>query len=55
MKDCLLVGMALGFIAGAVLVQGNREAQELVKQGKKAVKDKIEEIKDNISESKETA
>ncbi len=49
MKDCLLIGMALGFIAGAVLVQGSRDAQELVKQGKKAVKDKIETIRANIS------
>lgn len=49
MKDCLLIGMALGFIAGAVLIQGSREAQELVKQGKKAVKDKLEIIKENVA------
>ncbi len=48
MKDCLIIGMALGFIAGAILVQSNKEARELVKQSKDAVKQKIEDIKENI-------
>ena len=48
MKDCLLIGMALGFIAGALLVQGNKQAQDLVKQGKEVVGKKINEIKDNL-------
>lgn len=54
MKDCLLIGMALGFIAGAVLIQSNKEAREIVKQGKEAVKQKIDDIKENI-ENKQTA
>ena len=48
MKDCLIIGMAIGFIAGAILVQSNKEARELVKQSKDAVKQKIEDIKENI-------
>ena len=48
MKDCLIIGMALGFIAGAILVQSNKDARELVKQSKDAVKQKIEDIKENI-------
>lgn len=44
MKECLIVGMALGFLVGAVLVQGNKEAQNIVKNGKEAVAKKIKEI-----------
>ena len=44
MKDCLLVGMALGFLVGAVLVQGNKQAQQLVKQGKDAVAKKVKDV-----------
>lgn len=44
MKECLLVGMALGFLVGAVLVQGNKQAQQFVKQGKDAVAKKVKEI-----------
>lgn len=46
MKDCLLVGMALGFIAGALLVSNNMKAQELVEKSKKAVKEQIKKITD---------
>ena len=53
MKDCLLIGMALGFIAGAVLIQGNRDAQEMVKLGKDAIKKKIDDMKNNIQENKQ--
>lgn len=48
MKDCLIIGMALGFIAGALLIQGNKTAQDIVKQGKEAVTKKFNEIKENI-------
>lgn len=44
MKECLIVGMALGFLVGAVLVQGNKQAQDVVKQGKEIVAKKIQEI-----------
>ena len=38
MKDCLLIGMALGVIAGALIVTNNTKAEQLVEKGKKAVK-----------------
>lgn len=44
MKDCLLIGMALGFLVGAVLVQGNKDVQKLVKQGKETAQKKIQEL-----------
>ncbi len=44
MKDCLLIGMALGFIAGAIVVTNNYKAQEIVEKGKKAVKEQVKKI-----------
>ena len=44
MKDCVLISMALGFIAGAILVTNNHKAQEIVEKGKKVVKDKVKQI-----------
>lgn len=44
MKDCMLIGLALGFVAGAIFVQGNKRAQDLVQQGKDAVGKKMEEV-----------
>lgn len=44
MKEGIIVGMALGFLVGAVLVQGNKQAQEMVKQGKQAISKKAKEI-----------
>ena len=43
MKDCF-VCMALGFIAGALVVSSNNEARRIVEKGKKAVKDKFQQI-----------
>ena len=43
MKDSLLIGMALGFLVGAVLVQSNKDIQKMVKQGKEAVQKKVQE------------
>lgn len=40
MKDCVLISMALGFIAGALLVSNNNKAQEIVEKGKKLLKNK---------------
>ena len=34
MKDCILIGMALGFIAGALVVSNNSNAQKMVEKGK---------------------
>jgi len=46
MKDCVLIGMALGFIAGALLVSNNSKMQEIVEKGKKSVKEQIRKITD---------
>ena len=44
MKDSIIIGMALGFIAGALIVSNNQKAQNVVEKGKKVVKDKVKEI-----------
>ncbi len=44
MKDCLLLGMALGLIAGALIVTNNPKAEEIVQKGKKAVKKQVEKL-----------
>ncbi len=44
MKDCLLLGMALGLIAGALIVTNNAKAEEMVEKGKKAIKKQIEKM-----------
>lgn len=46
MKDSIIIGMTLGFIAGALLVSNNHKAQNVVEKGKKVVKDKVKEIID---------
>lgn len=38
--------MALGFIAGAVIVSSNNKAQNMVEKGKKAVKESMKKITD---------
>jgi hypothetical protein len=43
-KDCVLISMALGFIAGALLVSNNSKAQHIVEKGKKAIKDQVKKI-----------
>jgi hypothetical protein len=45
MKDCFIC-MALGFIAGALVVSSNNEAKRIVEKGKKAVKDQMKKITD---------
>ncbi len=44
MKDGILCGMALGLIAGALIVSKNQKAQQLVEKGKKEVKKQIEKM-----------
>lgn len=44
MKDCLLLGMALGLIAGALIVTNNSKAEQLVEKGKKAIKKQVEKM-----------
>ena len=45
MKECVLISMALGLIAGALIVSNNDKAQEMVEKTKKAVKKSIEKMK----------
>ena len=44
MKDCVLIGIALGFIAGALVVSNNADAQKMLEKGKKAVKEQVKKI-----------
>ena len=44
MKDCVIISMALGIIAGALIVTNNKKAQEIVDKGKNAVKRHIEKM-----------
>ena len=45
MKDCL-ISMALGFIAGALIVSNNNKMQDIVEKGKKVVKDQVKKLTD---------
>ena len=45
MKDCVIISMALGLIAGALIVSNNQKAQQLVEKGKKVVKEQVEKMK----------
>jgi len=44
MKDGLLMGMALGFIIGAIVVTNSDKAQKMVEKGKKLAKDQVKKI-----------
>lgn len=44
MKESLIMGIALGLIAGALIVTNNSKAQEMVEKGKKAIKKQVEKI-----------
>lgn len=44
MKDSLLVGLAVGAIAGALYVSQNKKAQQVVEKGKRAVKKQIDKM-----------
>ncbi len=46
MKDAVLIGMALGFVVGALVVSNNSQAKQMVEKSKKAVKDKLKKISD---------
>lgn len=46
MKDAVLIGMALGFVVGALVVANNSQAKQMVEKSKKAVKDKLKKISD---------
>lgn len=44
MKDGLLIGLALGLIAGALIVTNNSKVEQIVQKGKKAVKKQLEKL-----------
>ncbi len=44
MRNGILLGMAIGAVVGAMLVEGNAPASEMVHKGKKAVKQKVDSI-----------
>ncbi len=46
MKDCLLVGFALGMLCGALIVSQSHGAKQVVEKGKKAMKKQIKKMVD---------
>lgn len=44
MKDSLLVGLAVGALAGALYVSQSKKAQQVVEKGKKAVKKQLDKM-----------
>ena len=44
MKDSLLVGLAVGALAGALYVSQNKKAQQVVEEGKEAVKKQLDKM-----------
>lgn len=49
MKEGLIIGMALGLIAGAILVKNNQEVEKMVNKGEKAVKNTMKHLKNQVS------
>lgn len=49
MKEGLIVGMALGLIAGAIIVKNNQEVEKMVYKGEKAVKNTMKQLKSQAS------
>lgn len=48
MKEGLIVGMALGFLVGAVMYKNSPEVKEMVAKGEKQVKKSLNKIKEKI-------
>ena len=44
MSDNLILGMALGFMVGAILVHNNQKASEFIEDGKEKLKETIDKI-----------
>ena len=44
MKEGLIIGLMLGLIAGAVIVQSNKKAEALVELGKEKLKEEVNKI-----------
>ena len=45
MKDCVIISLAIGLIAGALIVSNSDKARNLVDKGKNAVKKQVEKMK----------
>ncbi len=44
MSDNLILGMAIGFVAGAIFVRNNQKASEFIEDGKEKLKQTIDKI-----------
>ena len=44
MNDSLIIVMAIGFIAGAILVHSNQKVNQMIEEGKEKVKETIDKI-----------
>ncbi len=44
MCDNLILGMAIGFMAGAIVVHNNQKASEFIEDGKEKLKETIDKI-----------
>ncbi|HHW89389.1 MAG TPA: hypothetical protein GX745_00590 [Clostridiales bacterium] len=44
MRTSMILGLALGALIGAALVEGNSPVSEMVSKGKQKIKDKINQI-----------
>lgn len=44
MKDSLLVGLAVGALAGALYVSNNKKAQQTMEKGKKQLKKQLDKL-----------
>ena len=44
MCDNLVLGMAIGFMVGAIVVHNNQKASEFIEDGKQKIKETIDKI-----------
>lgn len=44
MSDNLILGMALGFMVGAIVVRSSQKANEFIDDGKQKIKETIDKI-----------
>lgn len=42
--DKLVIGMALGFIVGAIVVHNSKKVQQVMDDGKEKIKEKLEQM-----------
>lgn len=45
MKDCLLLGMVVGLVAGAMIYRYSNDVQSLADKGEQMVKQEVQKIK----------